>query len=336
MPLGRAFTRRLRSESSALRTFITASGKAIKPGDISLPTSLLSTTNPLSHDAPDVAVAQLAAAQGKFDTTAGFMTFYHDGNKNAPNSRSESPPALDSSRSSEESDSPKFSSPSTPPTATPTLTDASSVDSSPADSSPALEYNHLSCYFPKQTVRRSKSVRSATTTAGQITAEIDAQQAPALPSRVSSHNKREHERLARKRSLRRSGSGASKNASSSAPIEPTSETSGLVSIDTMIGQATASPTKDTNEASSPLSPESVYSPVSPVANAMQHHPFTSELEQLNEVAEEFHGITQEAQAAQEAKQVQKMKEKGLQKFNVADYVREIGWLYNPSDGGYIW
>lgn len=54
------------------------------------------------------------------------------------------------------------------------------------------------------------------------------------------------------------------------------------------------------------------------------HPFGKELEQLNEVAEEFGGAVRDAEMEAD---LSMMSEKGLAKFCAADYLNEIKPLY---------
>lgn len=86
-----------------------------------------------------------------------------------------------------------FSNPSSPEPMAESPTLPSLTDSSSLESSPVLEYNHLSAYFP---ANLKPAIGS-----GQGMLSFEAQ-APAIPKRVPSHSKKEHERLARKRSLR--------------------------------------------------------------------------------------------------------------------------------------
>lgn len=59
------------------------------------------------------------------------------------------------------------------------------------------------------------------------------------------------------------------------------------------------------------------------------HPFGAELEQLNEVAEEFNGVVRDAEF--EADMVI-MREKGLAAFCAADYLQEIRPLFASRFG----
>ena len=264
MALARALTKRLgRADSTAsvhdtpARSF--SQRKPIKPGQISLPINLVSSTNILSYEAPDIASMQKIAQASVQEVSS----------------------ATSSSRASSED-------------ATPGLTDASSVESSPT-----VEHNHLSCYFPGPTLKRSVSAKA--------TAKADTT-VPALPQRAPSHSKREHERLARKRSIR----------SSSGSAAPSEKGSPATSVDPAFAAAAATFTPDQE------SPAAVVSPPSA-------HPFSQELERLNEVAEEFTGVAAGWEAEEDAVV---MKSKGLQKLSADEYLSLMDgmWALSPFAG----
>ncbi|CZT19504.1 uncharacterized protein RCC_05355 [Ramularia collo-cygni] len=171
MSLVRAFTtRRSKTEDIQDSVYVGRAashrgGKPVHRSQISAPVALVSTTNPLSYDAPDIA--------GTFPIAV----------------RSASPTLSPVSRSSEGDDSDAST------LSIDTNTDASSVGDSPL-TSPELEPNHLSCYFKPavNTATPDHSPRSSTR------ASVDA---PSIPQRVPSHSKRAHEKLHRKRSVMR-------------------------------------------------------------------------------------------------------------------------------------
>lgn len=59
--------------------------------------------------------------------------------------------------------------------------------------------------------------------------------------------------------------------------------------------------------------------------AAQAHPFGAELEQLNEVAEEFNGV---ARSAEEEADLDAMRLRGLERFCAAEYLAEIQPLFS--------
>ena len=244
--------------------------------EISLPVGLISTTNMLSYEAPDLPVArQMMAA-----------------------------------RSSSDNATPTTSSPQDVPSLTP--------DGSSAGSSPAVEYNHLSAYFPGPTVKRSPSARQAQAT------DIDA---PAIPKRVPSHSKREHERLARKRSLRASGKSSPATSPSSPDLSPADNDVQRSSLELMGVNAPEPPPRMT------LNPTRHRSPT--VNN--NNNPFSPELEKLNEVAEDFKHTTDQAAGEPDDEDTIHMRKLGLVKFAAIDYRNDIGACYPkpPFNVGFI-
>jgi hypothetical protein len=106
--------------------------------------------------------------------------------------------------------------------------------------------------------------------------------APSVPKRALSHTKKSHQDLARKRSVSRM----------SPP--PTS-----------MGVATTRPSQET------------FTPVPEYAE----HPFSRELDKVNEVAEDFGAL----RVLEEEEQI--LLNKGLKKFSLDDYLSEIEELY---------
>lgn len=232
--------------------------------EISLPVSLISTTNMLSYEAPDLVVArQMMAA-----------------------------------RSSSDDSTPTPSSPSTVPSLTP--------DGSSAGSSPAVEYNHLSAYFPGPTVKRTASARQ-----NQL-ADADA---PAIPKRVPSHSKREHERLARKRSLQNSGRTSPATSPSSPDMGPVDGGAQRTSLELMGVNAPEPPPKMTSNPTRHRSPTATANPFSP------------ELEKLNEVVEDFKNAAEDANTELEDDDTMHMRKFGLVRFAAVDYRNDIGSCY---------
>ncbi|KAL9093787.1 MAG: hypothetical protein Q9159_000089 [Coniocarpon cinnabarinum] len=191
----------------------------------------------------------------------------------------------------------------------PDLTDGSS-----AGSSPTLEPNHLTAYFPSPTK-------------ANLTSPISP--APPIPQRVPSHNKREHERLARKRSLR-ANSSMSGNLATSSIIEPAIVTQPFTAP-TLSPPSTIDERTSTamigNEAAQPLpklvTPASTLSPRSPPGRTPLG-PFTPELQRLTEaLQEQFMAVP-----SLEEDDTSYMRRLGLAKFDVSVYCADIG-LGNP-------
>ena len=299
MPISRPFSRRLRADSgnSLKRQFSSKGSKPVSTDKISLPIELISTTNVLSYDAPDVAVAKLNWRYSRFECALHSKGIA----LNAPNVPN-TPPALSPSNSARNSSDDELSTaPTTPtsplsPRSTPAMTDGSSATS--ADSSPVLELNHLSEYFPSPgpaALKRSQSCRLS-----RKPSTVAEEPVPALPKRASSHSKREHERVARQRSLRRS-------PQLSEPASPNRSPAQLkLSEIFSSSDIAASPTDKAEQ--------------TPTTDPGVHHPFSAELEQLNEVADDYHGVVQSLMD-DEASYMQSL---GLSRFRVEEYQALLG------------
>ena len=254
MSLARAMTRRMRRAELQLSPPTRASSmrdsnQHIDRNKISSPVALLSTTNMLSYNAPDIATMRHASSSSS-------STLSHS-------SAEDSDHTLSSNRSRE------------------TLTDASSIDSSPTSPEP----NHLSCYFPAtQTPHRSAS-------SGNLFRKSElTEKVPGVPERAVSHSKRAHERVVHKRSLQNM-----KPPSSLHMREQRSSREHRTYFDMF---------KSTVE---------------------EGHPFGKELEQLNEVVEEFGGVVMDVEMEED---LASMSQKGLVKLCATDYLDEIRPLYS--------
>ncbi|CAK4031862.1 Hypothetical predicted protein [Lecanosticta acicola] len=139
-------------------------GRLVRGLDISSPVALVSTTNPLSYEAPDIA------------GTKKFEPYHHV------------PSSSGSSHSAEDSDASTLSINS--------HTDASSVEAS-SPVMPEPEPNHLSCYFKPNVGSSSPGSSPSVSTRTSL---VDA---PQIPQRIPSHSKKAHERVHRKRSVQR-------------------------------------------------------------------------------------------------------------------------------------
>lgn len=248
--LTRAFTKRNKRPvitpptSAPTRAASTRTGP-INRHQISSPVELLSTTNVLAYDAPDI--------PGLSSTTK----IVH----------SSSASSMDSGNDSDSS--PAHSSASS----------VTTLDNSFGECSPSpVEPNHLSLYF--QTPGRSS------TSSRQSSASSDAD-APPIPSRAMSHTRRSHQAIARKRSQARMSPPP--NIISTSPSVDSSRTS----VDMFTNKVEA------------------------------NHPFGAELEQVNELAEDF--AAREVIVMDEEEQF--LMSHGLRKFGAEDYVMEIEGLF---------
>ncbi|KAF2132928.1 hypothetical protein P153DRAFT_283324 [Dothidotthia symphoricarpi CBS 119687] len=223
---------------------------------ISSPLALVSTTNMLSYNAPDIATMGQTMPSV---TTAAATHSSGDDSDHSVSTRSRA-----SSHSSRD-----------------TLTDASSVESSPTSPAP----NHLSNYFGEtgKQVRRTASTTSIGARQVHVQEERPATAAPEIPQRALSHSKRAHERLAHKRSLQ--------NLSRSSPGSQRQSYDQRSSVDMF---------------SATIQEED--------------HPFGRELEQLNEVVEEFGGVVRDAEMEED---LTAMRRRDLANFCASEYLAEI-------------
>ncbi|KAF2754103.1 hypothetical protein EJ05DRAFT_504216 [Pseudovirgaria hyperparasitica] len=199
MSIARAFTTRRKLDSPPDSSAPPARSQSTRKGpiqrsQISMPVALISTTNMLSYNAPDIEGSRQRSATLTTSTTS-----------------------TSSSRTSQDSDS-RSSASSTQDT------DASSLGSSPVSPNPP-KGNHLSGYFsaannktamlPTPTipseissgVQHSSPQRSASTASlAQKKLSVADDPKPAVPTRALSHSRASHEFLARQRSLRNSAS----------------------------------------------------------------------------------------------------------------------------------
>ncbi|GAB7347405.1 hypothetical protein MBLNU459_g4331t1 [Dothideomycetes sp. NU459] len=252
MSLARAFTtRRKNSEgnSGGLLGRYASQRSPTKPSisrvQISKPVALISTTNNLCYDAPNIAGTTPIASNRDFSS----------GSSVGSSAADDSDASSASVRSRD------------------TYTDASSVDECPTSPEP----NHLSCYFKPSVytdVSRSNSVRTSSTRAS-----FDA---PTVPQRAASHSKKAHVTVSRQRSVARLHTP-------------------------------------------PSSAKEVVRDSADFFRASPAHPFGKELEQLNEVAEEFGSVVRDAEADADRAF---MDIHGLGQFSAVDYMTEISDLLN--------
>lgn len=180
MSLARAFTvRRNKNVESSPAPYIgraasqrSPNAKPVTRNEISLPVALISTTNMLSYEAPNIAGTRRVPNTDRISSSS--ISFLSDASSGDESDRSST-----SAHSNE--------------------TAATSVDGS-APNSP--EQNHLSCYF-KPSVKTSTAVstRSSQSTFASSRPSIDS---PQLPQRAPSHTKKAHA-LSHKRSVQRMG-----------------------------------------------------------------------------------------------------------------------------------
>lgn len=199
MGLIRALTSAKRSVASYRAPSTSTSTSTKSRPQISLPTELISTTNMLSYTAPSVESMRNAVAAASASPSTASSTI----NSNRP-----------SFAVSEE----------------PSLTDDSSIDSASSPGSPQ-QYSHPEYFLPNNDQQQQKARPSLVITTDSLppvtAADVDnvspttVLATPILPRRAPSHSKREHVRLARRRSQRPTSLKPSSTEAVS-PSEPSS------------------------------------------------------------------------------------------------------------------
>jgi hypothetical protein len=268
-----------------------------KPVDIrtiSSPVALLSTTNMLSYNAPDVSAVR---AQRKASASVS----------SGSSSRS----------SADESDTSTISHTSCDTA----LTDVSSIASSSPTSSP--DSKERSSYFHSTTSlisssippRLSHSISTSDLRSGSpLPLDNEPGSSPEIPERAPSHSKRAHEVLARKRSLQ--------------TMARTNSVSSMTSTSREKRNSIEFFSRNIADAPAPSLPAFGFSPATPLSNSPHSshhqssysHPFGKELMQLDEIAEEFGGAVRDAEREGD---IRAMRQKGLGRFCADDYMREI-------------
>ncbi|KAF2739300.1 hypothetical protein EJ04DRAFT_356570 [Polyplosphaeria fusca] len=161
------------------------------------------------------------------------------------------------------------------------------TDASSIESSPISPApNHLSGYFAAATKETRRSASSGNLRSRH--SESADMAVPAIPERALSHSKRAHERVAQKRSYQNINTRGSVRSSRSSREHRTSLDMFRVAIEE------------------------------------EQHPFGKELEQLNEVAEEFGGVVRDAELEADMTAI---RERNLAQFCAADYLAEIQPLF---------
>ncbi|OJD18411.1 hypothetical protein ACJ73_08721 [Blastomyces percursus] len=276
----------------------------IKRKDISLPVQLLSTTNLLAYNAPDLpkAKSKINKSQPSPELRKSSVS---PANSSSSSFRSGSdsditnPSSSSSSSSSIPSPSQRSGTPITSP-------DLSTEEVSPITPEP----NHLSSFFdsPKRSNTTRHYTRSSTSSS--------ISQTPKLPHRSLSHTKKSHQELARQRSI-------SKDSTTSLTHSQSVSNSHSHSQSLSRSHSTRSSTRSARLSQERLHQVPEDAAPNSISSTQQPHPFGKELEQVNEVAEEFATVRNAVIVEEEQTLVQK----GLYKFAVEDYIMEIEGLY---------
>jgi hypothetical protein len=262
MSLARAFTTRIgkRENTSTPPPIRTGSVrnavKAIDRSIISPPVALLSTTNMLSYNAPDISSLNKTLRKASSISSSSSKASADDSDGSSTGDRSRDT----------------------------YNTDTSSVEGSPSTSPDGKD---AKSYFQSDT-RQSVPRRSISTSDLRTRS---AAESPEIPQRAPSHSKRAHEQLARKRSLQQFPSSHSSVHSTSS--------------------ATAREQRSSADMFSAAKLDSV-------------HPFGRELEQLDEIAEEFNGTVRDVDREADLAAMKN----NLAKWCADDYIQEIKPLFS--------
>jgi len=254
---------------------------------ISGPMQLLSTTNMLTYNAPDVAVIQAQRKASRSVSSGSSSASVNDDDASSTSSRFRDTHS----------------------------TDASSVGSISPVASPHNEekmafFESSPAFKGASTLRRSISTLEVRqpSLAEESPEDLQRSESPAIPQRHPSHSKKAHTELARKRSMQVMSSSSMNRAHSVASTSSARRES-RSSLDFFNGNhGEPVPSITTTPATTPPA-----------------HPFGKELEQLDEVAEEFTAATNDAERKAD---MQAMQQRGLARFCAADYIDEISPLFS--------
>jgi len=161
--------------------------KPIARSQISLPVALISTTNMLSYEAPDIFSTATVAPSERVVSSSG-------------SSVSDASSGDESDRSSTSAHSNE--------------TAATSVDGGSSPNSP--EFNHLSCYFKPNVMTSTVSSRESQATT--ISSSRQSFDSPQIPQRAPSHSKHAHV-LSHKRSVQRIGGHSAERENSRTSLD---------------------------------------------------------------------------------------------------------------------
>lgn len=280
------------------------SSNTINRIQISGPVNLISTTNMLSYNAPDIAGTRQVSAEShstshseesdRSSTSSGSRGVSTDASSvdSLPTSPETNPSTgfFDSRSSKERSHTPRSASSSTwnskPPSARPSMEQVARPLESKRSMDNLQSKRSQDLGQAKRTLESKRSMDSIR--AAQEAGRRAQESIPDVPQRARSHSKEAHEVMARKRSIRNMGPPSSLHSRGSSLQEQRS------SVDMF----------NINSGGSVEPP----------------HPFGRELEQLNEVVEELGGVIRDVEMDEDSKF---MLRKGLQKFCAADYLAEI-------------
>jgi hypothetical protein len=266
------------------------SKRPIDPKNISAPVQLLSTTNMLTYNAPDIAVIQ---AQRKASSSVSSGS-----SSQASADESDASSTLSRSRDTH-------------------LTDTSSVGSISPVTSPQSE-KRIAYFESTPSVKGASTLRRSISTleirhqnpTEEHALDPSRSESPAIPQRHPSRSKRSHADLTKKRSLQTIPAASitrTHSVGSAASAQKQVDRSSIDFFNGTVNNSTSSP-------------------------ATTAHPFGKELEQLDEVAEEFSGAINDVEVAND---LEVMCQRCLVRFCAADYMAEIAPLFDNFSSSYL-
>lgn len=331
MSLARAFTTRRAKVFGG-----DGEGKPTRSGTvrskISAPMGLVSTTNMLSYNAPDIRKGPKISAPVELTFTTNALSY------DAPDIHKEPKTATSTSSLSllSEGDSDHIhTAASSPPTSPDTAFPRDGEEDFDKSSSSNPEPNHLSCYFTLPGEPSNANVPAV----------------PSLPKRAPSHTKRHHvplspkssmsERLNRKISIsERMGRQPSiSRLSEQSNRSVSTKASGPFSRASSASTSTTASSHSIGAQQMPKTSSQVPPPVPAVIPLPQHkesietkEPFGQELAQVTELAEEYATSAAEKTRRIDTQEERDLAERGLQKFSPEEYVAEISSLISSFFG----
>lgn len=300
---------------------------------ISGPVGLVSTTNMLSYNAPDIRKGPKISAPVELTYTTNALSYdAPDIHRGPKTSASNSSMSLRSDGDSDHIHTAASSPPTSPDSAFPRGADEDFVKSS----TPILEPNHLSCYFTLPSEASNVGVPAV----------------PSLPKRAPSHTNRQHEplspktsmserlnrkisiseRMGRKPSVSRLSEQSSRSVSTKAsgPFSRASSASTSTTASSHHSIGAHQMPKTSSHAPPPV-PAALSLPQQkePVETK---EPFGQELAQVTELAEEYATSAADKTKRIDTLEDRELTDRGLQKFSPEEYAAEISSLLSTFFG----
>lgn len=289
---------------------------------ISGPVELVHTTNMLSYNAPDIRKGPKISAPVQLISTTNMLSY------DAPDILKEPKTAVSTSslstRSEVDSENPQTAA-SSPPTSPDSAFPRGVLGSKGDDEKPAIPANHLSSYF----------VLPGQTTATDVP-EVPAilKRAPSLSAKANEQVTRKMslaERVGRKPSLSRLSeqSGRSVSSKASGPFSRASSASTSTTASSHQSTLSSHHAPKTSAMSPPPVPTAMER-----AGSKEASPFSSELAQVTELAEEYATRATEKRQPQViiTPEEQDFADRGLVKFTAEEYLAEIQSLFTTFLG----